>query len=156
MKILLIFTGKTSEKYLDDTLNNYINRIRNYMPIEVCYIRESSKLRKSDIELIKKHEANEIIKNIESSDYVILLDEKGKTFSSTEFAQFINMQINRNVRRLVFIIGGPYGFSDIMYQHAHIILSLSPMTFTHQMVRLILVEQIYRAFTILKGEPYHH
>jgi 23S rRNA (pseudouridine1915-N3)-methyltransferase len=136
MKILLIFTGKTSEKYLHDPVNDYLERIRNYFPVELKVTRE-----------LRAHNF---------SDYVILLDEKGQTLSSVEFARFIQGQQNKNVRKIVFVVGGAFGFAYEMYQRANMLLSLSKMTFTHQMVRLILVEQLYRACTILRGEPYHH
>jgi len=156
MKILLIFTGKTSEKYLHDPVNDYLERIRSYFPVELKVTRELRAHNFSDRETLKKAEADEILKNIETSDYVILLDEKGQTLSSVEFARFIQGQQNKNVRKIVFVVGGAFGFADEMYQRANMLLSLSKMTFTHQMVRLILVEQLYRACTILRGEPYHH
>ncbi|MCX7985664.1 MAG: 23S rRNA (pseudouridine(1915)-N(3))-methyltransferase RlmH [Bacteroidales bacterium] len=156
MKIILIFTGKTTEKYLIEPINTYLARIKNYIPIELVVTRDFHLQSFSEKELLKKTEADEILKRIESNDFIVLLDENGKELTSTEFAQFITSQTNRNTRRLVFIVGGAYGFSPIMYQRANMVLSLSRMTFTHQMVRLILVEQLYRACTILRGEPYHH
>jgi len=156
MKIILIFTGKTTEKYLHDPINEYLSRIRNYFPVELQVTRELRTQSFSDKELLKKAEANEILKRIENTDYLILLDERGQTLSSAEFAHFIHAQQNKNIRRMVFVIGGAYGFADETYQRANMLLSLSRMTFTHQMTRLILVEQLYRACTILRGEPYHH
>lgn len=154
MKILLIFTGKTTEKYLHDPINAYLARIRNYFPIEQYTTRDIRI--QGDIDTIKKAEAEEILKRIEVNDFVVLLDERGQTLSSMEFAHFIQLQLNKSVRRMVFIIGGAYGFAEEVYQRSQMLLSLSRMTFTHQIVRLILVEQLYRACTILRGEPYHH
>ncbi|MGC8802668.1 MAG: 23S rRNA (pseudouridine(1915)-N(3))-methyltransferase RlmH [Bacteroidales bacterium] len=156
MKILLIFTGKISEKYLIDPIDDYLNRIRHYFPVELHVTRELRLQSFTDKEALKRAEAEEIFKRIEPSDYLVLLDERGQNLSSLEFARFIDNQVNKNIRRMVFVVGGAYGFAGELYQRAHMLLSLSRMTFTHQMVRLILAEQLYRACTILRGEPYHH
>lgn len=156
MKIVLLTIGKTGEKYLVEGIQNYQRRLKHYIQfeaLETINIKKSHTFSKSEL-MIKEGEL--ILKQLQNSDYVILLDDKGEDFTSVQFAKKLQGLLNSGKKRLVFVIGGAYGFSDDVYQKANEKLSLSKMTFSHQMVRLFFVEQIYRAFTILKNEPYHH
>ncbi len=156
MTIHLICIGKTDEKPLEELISKYEKRLPshwNYQRIEIPDIKNRKNLSESQQ---KEKEAELFFSKITGSDFVILLDEKGKQLSSTEFSQSIQELMNQSVKQIVFLIGGPYGFSDEIYSRANRKLSLSQMTFTHQMVRLFLTEQLYRAFTILQGKPYHH
>lgn len=154
MKIKLITTGKTRELYLLEGLNIYLNRLKHYASIE--YIELGDVKNTGNIDDIKTKENEQILKHISVSGHVILLDERGKEMSSIQFADFINQKQCSGIKNIIFIIGGAYGFTDKIWQRANHTISLSKMTFTHQMVRLIFLEQLYRAFTILKGEKYHH
>lgn len=156
MKIKLIVIGKTEEVYLQDGIGNYQNRIKHYINFEMLVIPALKNIKNLNIDQQKQKEGELILNNISVTDEVILLDEKGKSFDSLEFSGFIQRHMNSGIKQLVFIIGGPYGFSDKIYQRAHSKLSLSKMTFSHQMVRLFFIEQLYRAMTILRGEAYHH
>ena len=156
MKIVLLSIGKTSERYLVDGIQHYQNRLKHYMPfeiIEIPNIKKSQNLSKTEL---KKKEGILISQHIQSTDYVILLDDKGKASSSLQFAQKLESWLNSGKKRMLFVVGGAYGFSDEIYSKASEKCSLSKMTFSHQMVRLFFAEQLYRAFTILKNEPYHH
>ena len=156
MKIKLIVVGKTNAKYLLEGEREYEKRLRHYTKFEeiiVQEIKQSGKLSESEF---KKKEGQLILGKLENSDYVILLDEKGKSFSSLEFSEFLQQKMNSSLKSLVFVVGGAFGFSDQVYQRANSKLSLSKMTFSHQMVRLIFKEQLYRGFSILRGEKYHH
>ena len=156
MKIVLLTLGKTSEQYLLDGIERYKNRLKHYVPFEIIEIPNIKKTQKfSKTELMRK-EGLLISKHIRSADYVILLDEKGKEFSSLQFAQKLQGWLNSGKKRLIFVVGGAYGVSDEVCMKASEICSLSKMTFSHQMLRLIFSEQLYRAFSILKNEPYHH
>ncbi|MCO4292094.1 23S rRNA (pseudouridine(1915)-N(3))-methyltransferase RlmH [Solitalea sp. MAHUQ-68] len=156
MKITLIQLGKTEDNYIIDGVEKYEKRLKHYVNFSTITIPALKNTKNLTAEEQKKKEADLIFKQLTNTDFVILLDEKGKEFSSVQFADHINKQMNRAVQNLVFIIGGPYGFDTKVYERANEKISLSKMTFSHQMVRLFFVEQIYRAFTILKGEPYHH
>ena len=156
MKIKLIVVGKTSAVYLKSGELEYQQRLKHYVRFEeiiIPDIKNSKNLSKSDL---KNKEGNLILSKIDNSDEVILLDDKGKMFSSSDFASYLSEKMIRSTKSLVFVIGGAFGFSDPVYQRANTKISLSKMTFSHQMVRLIFKEQLYRAFTILKGEKYHH
>ena len=156
MKIKLIVVGKTNAKYLLEGENEYESRLKHYTKYEEIIIpdvKQSGKL--SEIEL-KKKEGQLILAKLENSDHVILLDDKGKSYSSVEFANFLQQKMNSSLKSLVFVVGGAFGFSDEVYQRANSKVSLSKMTFSHQMVRLIFKEQLYRGFSILRGEQYHH
>lgn len=155
MKTTLIFVGKTVDKNVISGLNDYLQRIQHYDNIQIIIIPELKNAKSLSIEQQKQREGELILKNISPTDDVILLDEHGKEMRSVEFAQWIH-QKQMNSRRLLLIIGGPYGFSSDVKKRANGEISLSKMTFSHQMIRLLLVEQIYRAHTILKNEPYHH
>lgn len=156
MNILLICIGKTDEKPLEELISKYEKRLPshwNYQRIEIPDLKNRKNLSESQQ---KEKEAELILAKINPTDFVILLDEKGKQQHSTVFAASIQELMNQSVKQIVFLIGGPYGFADEIYNRANRKLSLSQMTFTHQMVRLFLVEQLYRAFAILQGKPYHH
>lgn len=156
MKVTFLVVGKTEADYLRKGIDVYVKRLQHYLPFELLElpaIRNSQSL--SEIQQ-KQKEGELLCSKISLSDVVVLLDEKGKQNTSLEFAECINKKMVAGTRNLVFIVGGPYGFSDELYKRANEKISLSPMTFSHQMVRLIFVEQLYRAMTVLKGEPYHH
>lgn len=156
MKITLLFIGKTDTSYIKSGIDEYFNRVKHYVPIEIIIIPDIKNSKKGLNEIQKKREGKLIIKKFKKNDFIILLDEKGKIFTSFEFAQFIEKKMVAGVKNLVFVIGGPYGFSEEVYKKANHIISFSKMTFSHQLFRMIFVEQLYRAFTIMKGEPYHH
>ncbi len=155
MKTLLILTGKTTDKNIAAGIVDYTGRIGHYMPFETNVIPELKNTKSLTHEQQKDKEGELILKQIQTADFVVLLDEHGKEYRSVEFASWLQ-QKQHVAKRLVFVIGGPYGFSDAVYKRADEKVSLSKMTFSHQMVRLIITEQIYRACTIIKGEPYHH
>jgi 23S rRNA (pseudouridine1915-N3)-methyltransferase len=156
MKITLLTIGKTEDKYLKDGLEIYLKRLKHYIPFTICEIPELKGTKNLSRDQQKSKEAELIFKNINSTDHVILLDENGLEFSSKQFSVFLNKKMVGGQQHLVFIVGGPYGFSDEIYQRSNEKISLSRMTFSHQMIRLFFTEQLYRAYTILKGEPYHH
>lgn len=156
MKIVFIVIGKTDETYLDTGIGKYIKRLEHYIPFEMKVIPDIKNRKTLTEEQQKKTECDLILSQINPGDDLILLDENGKTFSSVGFSQWIEKQLNVGSKRMVFVVGGPYGFSKEIYSKAKFKVSLSEMTFSHQMIRLIFVEQLYRAFTIIKGEPYHH
>ena len=156
MLIRLIQVGKTNAGYLQEGIREYESRLQHYIRFETITIDDLKNRSKMDEPLIKKKEGEQILQKIDASDFVILLDEKGKTNSSIQFAKLIEKHTIQATKTLVFVIGGAYGFSDELYQRAQSKLSLSPMTFSHQMVRLFFVEQVYRAMTIMRGEKYHH
>jgi 23S rRNA (pseudouridine1915-N3)-methyltransferase len=156
MNIKLIVIGKTKSKFLIEGENEYQKRLKHYCKFSeliIPDIKNGGKLSKKEL---KEKEGNLILESIKNSDYVILLDDKGLELSSIGFAEFLNKKMVSSTNELVFIIGGAFGFSESVYKRANTKLSLSKMTFSHQMVRLIFKEQLYRAFTILKGEKYHH
>ncbi len=156
MNITLICIGKTDEKPLEELIQKYEKRLPshwNFQRMEIPDIKNRKNLSESQQ---KEKEAELIFSKLNNSDYVILLDEKGKQLSSSDFAGELQSLMNQSIKQIAFVIGGPYGFSDEVYKRANRKLSLSEMTFTHQMVRLFLIEQIYRAFAILQGKPYHH
>ena len=155
MKTVLLQVGKTVNKHFIAGISDYVERINHYMPFEVVTIPELKNTKNLSEEQQKQAEGELILKQLQSSDTVILLDEHGKEYRSIEFARWLEQKRN-TARRLIFIIGGPYGFSKDVYARANEQVSLSKMTFSHQMVRAIFTEQLYRAFTIIKGEPYHH
>lgn len=155
MKTILILVGKTTDKHFAAGIKDYAERIGHYMPFEIISIPELKNTKSLSEEQQKTMEGELIMKHIQTSDTVVLLDEHGKEMRSMEYAQWLQRTGN-NARRLVFVIGGPYGFAPAVYQRANDKISLSRMTFSHQMVRLIFTEQLYRACTIIKGEPYHH
>ena len=156
MKIVLLTIGKTSEKYLIEGIAQYQKRLKHYTQFEMLEILNIKNAKNfSNAELMKK-EGELILKQLKNSDHLILLDDKGKDFTSTKFAEKLQSWMLRGKKRLVFVVGGAYGFSDDIYARGNERLSLSKMTFSHQMVRLFFVEQIYRGYSILNNEPYHH
>ncbi len=156
MKITLLTVGKTDKDWVRQGLDIYVSRLRHYIPFSMIEIPELKNVSALSKEQIKAKEGELILKNLRSTDDVILLDERGREYSSVELAGVIRDKINYGGRDIVYIIGGAYGFSEEVYARANSKMSLSRMTFSHQMVRAIFAEQIYRAFTIMKGEPYHH
>ena len=155
MKTILLLVGKTVNKHFVAGINDYTERIGHYMPFEIVTIPELKNTKNLSESQQKEQEGEVILGKLQPSDTVVLMDEHGKEYRSIEFAQWIQKKQN-TVRRLIFVIGGPYGFSQPVYDRASEMISLSKMTFSHQMVRLVFTEQIYRACTIIKGEPYHH
>jgi 23S rRNA (pseudouridine1915-N3)-methyltransferase len=156
LKITLIAVGKTEDKYLIEGIEKYLQRLRHYINFTILIIPDIKNTKNLSEAQQKSKEGEFISKQINPTDVVLLLDEKGKKHSSVSFAQYLNKQMIGSVQNLVFIIGGPYGFDESIYKRANSSVSLSDMTFSHQMVRLFFVEQLYREFTILKNEPYHH
>lgn len=156
MKIALLTVGKTDRDWVRQGLDIYVSRLKHYIPFSINEIPELKNVSSLSKEQIKTKEGELILKNIKPTEDVILLDEHGKEYSSVEFAALLQNKITYEGRDIVFVTGGAYGFSDAVYKRANSKISLSRMTFSHQMVRTIFAEQIYRAFTIMKGEPYHH
>ncbi|TVQ51216.1 MAG: 23S rRNA (pseudouridine(1915)-N(3))-methyltransferase RlmH [Saprospirales bacterium] len=158
MRILILATGPTQEKYLQTGMDHYLKRLKNYQPkVEYKEIKIPSKVYSyKDINEIKKAEADTLLTHIDDADYLTILDERGKTYTSTAFANYISSILIRGYKRWVFLIGGPFGFDEAIYLRANHQIALSKMTFTHQMIRLLLLEQIYRAQTILQNQSYHH
>lgn len=156
MKITLILNGKTEDDYIVKGCTVYEQRLRHYLSFETIVIPALKNTKALSIEQQKQKEGELLFKNIQSADKLILLDENGKEHDSVGFSGFIQQQMNSGIKNLVFVVGGPYGFSEEVYKRANGKISLSKMTFSHQMVRLFFVEQVYRAMTILKNEPYHH
>lgn len=156
MKILFLVVGKTNGKYFNEAIDDYRNRLKFYIPFEMEVIPELKNAKNLSFEQQKEKEADLILKSLQGGDHVVLLDEKGKELTSSQFSAYIEKKMHTVNKRLVFIVGGPYGFSDRVYAAAAEKIGLSKMTFSHQMVRLFFIEQIYRAFTIMNNEPYHH
>jgi 23S rRNA (pseudouridine1915-N3)-methyltransferase len=155
MKITLIQLGKTHFKFVDTGFEAFAGRLKHYTKFENSVIELPAKLRSADGALVKKAEGELLLKKIQPTDYLILLDEKGASYSSREFAGTLQKLANTHAG-CVFVIGGAFGFSQQVYDRANSKLSLSKMTFSHQLIRLIFIEQLYRAYTIMKGEPYHN
>lgn len=156
MKIKLLAIGKTDDKNLQILINTYESRLKHYIKFELEIIPDIKNVKNLSLKLQKEKEGELILKKLQPTDSLVLLDEKGKEFRSIEFSSFLQKKMNTGVKQVVFVIGGPYGFSEKVYKKAVGKISLSKMTFSHQMIRLFFVEQLYRAFTILKNEPYHH
>jgi 23S rRNA (pseudouridine1915-N3)-methyltransferase len=156
MKITLLLTGKTDAGYWSDALKDYAKRVKHYAPFEIVELPDIKDVRNMSEQQQKVLEGSLILQSVWKGDFLTLLDERGKGFSSTEFAAWIEKKMVASVRRLVFAVGGPYGFSESVYRAASYSISLSRMTFSHQMIRPLFVEQLYRAMTILRGEKYHH
>ena len=156
MKIKLLAIGKTDDKNLISLIGSYEERLKHYVKFELEIIPDLKNVKNLSEKLQKEKEGELIFKKLRPDDSLFLLDERGNDFRSIEFSRFLQKKMNSGIKQLVFVIGGPYGFSEKVYQKATGRISLSKMTFSHQMIRLFVVEQIYRAFTILKNEPYHH
>jgi len=156
MKILFIQVDKTQENYLIHGTDQYFQRLKNYTAIDILTINVPKNVRQKSFAEQKLEESKLILNALLPEDYLVVLDEQGKEYNSVAFSKFIAQKQNASTKRLVFLIGGPFGFDESIYKRANSKLSLSQMTFSHQMIRLFFMEQLYRAFTILKGEKYHH
>ncbi len=156
MKITLLTVGRTDVEWVRKGLDLYVSRLRHYVPFSLIEIPELKNVSALAREQIKQKEGELVLKALKPSDCVILLDERGREYRSIEFSAMLEDRMSRGGRDLVFVVGGAYGFSDAVYSRSDEKISLSKMTFSHQMVRTIFAEQLYRAFTIMKGEPYHH
>lgn len=152
----MLTVGKTSTKYIADATDEFVRRVNRYAPMEVVTVPDLKSTRGLTEDVQKQREGAAILASLQGGDHVCLLDERGKELTSREFAGMIDRRMSQGLKRLVFVIGGPYGFSQEVYDRADSKLSLSRMTFTHEMVRLFFTEQVYRAMTIMRGEPYHH
>ncbi len=156
MKVVFVAIGKTDASYFTEAINEYKNRLIHYIPFEMNVIPDIKNVKNLSETQQKEKEGELILKALQPGDYLVLLDERGKEFTSTQFASYIEKKTHTVAKRLVFAVGGPYGFGEEVYKAAAEKISLSKMTFSHQMIRMIFIEQLYRAMTILKGEPYHH
>lgn len=156
MKVVLIVIGKTDHASFAAVIEEYRKRLVHYIPFEISVVPDLKNTKHLSETQQKEKEGELILKALQPGDYCVLLDEKGQTFTSMEFASYIERKTHTVAKRLVFVIGGPYGFSDAIYKTASEKISLSKMTFSHQMIRMIFTEQLYRAMTILNNEPYHH
>lgn len=156
MNIKLIAIGKTDNKQLNSLIDNYINRLKFYIKFSFEVIPDIKNAKNLSESQQKEKEGKLILNQVDTSDILLLLDEKGKQYDSVAFSEVLQKRMNSGIKQLIFVIGGPYGFSPEVYDRANGKLSLSKMTFSHQMIRLFFIEQLYRGFTILKNEPYHH
>jgi len=155
MKITLLAIGKTNSADIRNIVEDYAKRINRYAKFDIIYL-DNNQQKFADYEKQKLKEGDVILKKIQPNDYLILLDERGKNFTSVQFAEQLNSLFNQSVKNICFVIGGAYGFSDEVYERSNTKISLSDMTFSHQIIRVIFAEQLYRAFTIINNEPYHH
>ncbi|MCI6079409.1 MAG: 23S rRNA (pseudouridine(1915)-N(3))-methyltransferase RlmH [Bacteroidales bacterium] len=156
MKIELAVIGKTSIGYLKQGIDEYIKRLKHYVPFEIKYIDDIKNTKNISEDQQKRTEGAKILSLLDKSDFVVLLDEHGKEYTSMQYSSYIQKRMLSGVKKVVFVIGGPYGFSQEVYDRANDKISFSKMTFNHEMIRLIFTEQLYRAYTIINHEPYHH
>ena len=156
MKIELAVIGKTSIGYLKQGIDEYIKRLKYYAPFEIKYIDDIKNTKNISEDQQKRTEGAKILSLLDKSDFVVLLDEHGKEYTSMQYSSYIQKRMLSGVKKVVFVIGGPYGFSQEVYDRANDKISFSKMTFNHEMIRLIFTEQLYRAYTIINHEPYHH
>ncbi len=156
MKVALWMIGKTADAYLETGIAVYAQRLKHYLPFSIEVVPDVLQGSKLHPEQLKEREAEAVLDRLKKEDVLILLDERGQTFTSEAFARFLEQRLNTSGKRLIFLIGGAYGFADALYARANGQVALSAMTFSHQMVRLFFVEQLYRAMTILRNEPYHN
>jgi len=156
MKITILFNGRTNVDYIRQGIEEYLSRLKHYIKFEIIEVPEIKNAKNLSEEQYRQNEAELMKKNFPKSDYIVLLDENGNEFSSEKFARFLEHKIQTGIKNLMFIVGGPYGFSDEIKNMASYTISLSQMTFPHQLVRLIFAEQLYRAFTIIKRKSNHH
>lgn len=156
MKIKIIAIGKTHKDFLVKGEDEYLNRLKHYVSVESIVIPDIKQTKNKSVDQIKTEEGKLILGKIKNGGIIVLLDEKGKQYRSKEFASWVQDRMNRGPKHITFVIGGPYGFSKEVYQKAQEKISLSKMTFSHQMIRMLFLEQLYRSFTILRNEPYHH
>lgn len=156
MKIHILLIGKTNQDFVIKGVDEFCGRIKHYLPFEMEVIPDIKNTKNLSESQQKEREGELILKSLRPDDYLVLLDEKGKEFTSLQFAAYIEKKMQTVAKRLVFVIGGPYGFSDKVYNAASEKIALSKMTFSHQLIRLIFVEQLYRGLSIINNEPYHH
>jgi 23S rRNA (pseudouridine1915-N3)-methyltransferase len=156
MKIVLVQTGKTTDKNISEVAEMYSGRIKKYSPFDIITLPELKNVANVPVQEQKAREGQKLLQMVNSDDYVILMDERGKEFRTIEFTVLLEKLFMLPKKRILFVIGGPWGFSDDVYNRADMKMSLSKMTFPHQLVRLLFLEQLYRVFTVIKGEPYHH
>ena len=156
MKIELAVIGKTSIGYLKQGIDEYIKRLKHYVPFEIKYIDDIKNTKNISEDQQKRTEGAKILSLLDKSDFVVLLDEHGKEYTSMQYSSYIQKLMLSGAKKVVFVIGGPYGFSQEVYDRANDKISFSKMTFNHEMIRLIFMEQLYRAYTIINHEPYHH
>ena len=156
MKIELAVIGKTSIGYLKQGIDEYIKRLKHYVPFEIKYIDDIKNTKNISEDQQKRTEGAKILSLLDKSDFVVLLDEHGKEYTSMQYSSYIQERMLSGAKKVVFVIGGPYGFSQEVYDRANDKISFSKMTFNHEMIRLIFTEQLYRAYTIINHEPYHH
>lgn len=156
MKIELAVIGKTSIGYLKQGIDEYIKRLKHYVPFEIKYIDDIKNTKNISEDQQKRTEGTKILSLLDKSDFVVLLDEHGKKYTSMQYSSYIQKRMLSGAKKVVFVIGGPYGFSQEVYDRANDKISFSKMTFNHEMIRLIFTEQLYRAYTIINHEPYHH
>ncbi|OYQ44418.1 23S rRNA (pseudouridine(1915)-N(3))-methyltransferase RlmH [Flavobacterium aurantiibacter] len=156
MTLKLMAVGKTDDKQLEALTDRYVNRLKHYIKFEIDFLADIKNVKNLSEAQQKEKEGQLILAKVANTDFLVLLDERGKSFSSEAFAEYLQQRMNSGVKNLIFVIGGPYGFSEAVYERANAKVSLSAMTFSHQMIRLFVVEQLYRGFTILRNEPYHH
>ena len=156
MKIRLLCIGKTDDRYIQEGVEKYLKRLKHFVSFQIVELPDIKNVKNLSENQQKDREGDLLLKNIHAQDFVVLLDEQGKEFRSIEFSAYLEHKMVSSTAQLVFIIGGPYGFSAAVQQRANYTISLSKMTFSHQMIRLFLVEQLYRAYSIMRGEPYHH
>ncbi|MBQ0115292.1 MAG: 23S rRNA (pseudouridine(1915)-N(3))-methyltransferase RlmH [Bacteroidales bacterium] len=156
MRATLLVVGKTTTGYLRQGIDEYVARLSHYIQFDIQYVGDIKNTKKLSEAQQKQAEGVALLQQFDSSDFVVLLDEHGREYTSMDFAQYIQKRMNSGSKRLVFVIGGPYGFSQEVYNRANDKLSMSKMTFPHELIRLVFVEQLYRGFTILNHEPYHH
>ncbi|MFZ4860806.1 23S rRNA (pseudouridine(1915)-N(3))-methyltransferase RlmH [Sphingobacterium sp. Mn56C] len=156
MKISLICIGKTDDKYIQEGIDKYLKRLKHYVTFTITVIPDIKNVKNMSEAQQKEKEGEMFLKQIGNQDFLVLLDEHGKEFRSVEFSNYLEQKMLASVQHMVFLIGGPYGFSEAVMARANFKISLSKLTFSHQMVRLFFVEQVYRAFSIMRGEPYHH
>lgn len=156
MKIKFILVGKTSFNFVKEGMDIYLKRLKHFVDFDIVFIPDLKNTKNLPAEQIKEKEATFILKQVKDTDFLVLLDEKGKNLNSLRFADFIQKKQDSGTKQLSFVVGGAYGFSDLIYKKANYLLSMSAMTFSHQIIRLFFMEQIYRAYTIIKGLPYHN
>lgn len=156
MEITLLVIGKTNAKFLVEGVEEYCKRLKYYVPFTIEYLPDIRNTKKLSEMQQKEAEGVLFLSAFNNSDFVVLLDERGKEMTSVQYSAYLQKKMLSGLRRLVFVVGGPYGFSDAVYERANDKISFSKMTFSHEMIRVFFVEQLYRAMTILRGEPYHH
>lgn len=156
MEICIMSIGKSSSKWIEEGIAGFLSRLKHYISFTLLNLPDIKNAKSLSMSAIKEEEGKMILDNVQPSDFFVVMDERGKEFTSRDFSEWLQKQMNTGRKRIILTIGGPYGFSESVYQRCDYKIALSKMTFTHEMSKLILVEQLYRAMTILKGEPYHH